>query len=119
MTSMKAVAALLAVMLLTACTQAGGGSDLSNQPEIAMSQDALTAYNDRYLARHLPLAFAVSPDGHAYSYYYCEASRCVGGSQPSQEAIRDALSDCSNEGHGQCTIFAVGRGAPRKYHLID
>jgi hypothetical protein len=105
-------------MLAGACAQ-NGSPNTSSQPEIAMSQAALSAYNNDYLGRHLPLAFAVSPDGEAYSYYYCEASRCVGGAQPTQDSISRALNDCSNEGHGPCVLFATGRSAPRKYHLID
>ena len=111
-------AAVLAALSVAGCT-ANGTSDISGQPEVAISQEALTAYNNDYLGRHLPLAFAVSPDGEAYSYYYCEASRCVGGGQPSQDAMSRAMNDCTNEGHGQCVLFAVGRAAPRKYHLID
>jgi len=111
-------AAVLAATMLGGCTRKVE-SNLSSQPEINISQAALSAYNNRYLGRHLPLAFAVSPDGEAFAYYYCDVARCIGGIQPSQEAISRALNDCNNEGHGQCVLFAVGTSAPRKYRLID
>ena len=118
MKPIPAMAAMLAVMFLSGCTQSDN-SQLANQPEIGISHQVLDGYNNGYLGRHMPEAFAVSESGGAYSYYYCDAGRCLGGNLNSTDGISRAIADCSHLGQGPCVLFAVGRSAPRKYHLID
>ena len=45
---------------------------MSRKSESAIT--VLDAYNNRYLATHTPMAFAVSESGGTYDYYYCEAA---------------------------------------------
>jgi hypothetical protein len=90
---------------------------MSRKSESAIT--VLDAYNNRYLATHTPMAFAVSESGGTYDYYYCEAARCAGGNLNSTEAISRAIAGCNELQQGPCVLFAIGRSAPRKYHLID
>jgi hypothetical protein len=63
----RAGAALIA-MLVVGCSSGGGGprSELSSAPDIGITQAVWDAYNNRYLAEHTPLAFAVSENGATF-----------------------------------------------------
>lgn len=114
----RAGAALIA-MLVVGCSSGGGGprSELSSAPDIGITQAVWDAYNNRYLAEHTPLAFAVSENGATFYYFYCEAIRCI--NLNSNEAIADAISRCQGRGQGTCVLFAAERSPPRKHHFID
>ena len=111
-------AAVLAALSIGGCTQSPS-SALSNQPDIGITQAVLDAYTNGYLETHTPEAMAVSENGRTSYYFYCEAARCLNTNLNSAGAIRQAISGCSERGEGPCVLFAVGRSAPRKYHLID
>jgi hypothetical protein len=110
---------LLLPILATGC--AGSGSSASDtaaadEPAVPVTKEVLQAY-DEYLQKHLPLAFAVGTDGRGYGYVYCDGMHCT----PAPQARSDAVSDCNEgyKGKGNCIIFAVGRGKPHKYRVID
>jgi len=115
----RILSSFLLLPLLVACTTSGSTSANSpavDQTEIRISREVLQGY-DAYLRRQLPLAFAVGADGRGYGYTYCDGMRCVGTAQ----ASTDAISYCNENygGSGDCAIFALGRGQPRKYTLVD
>jgi len=72
---------------------------------------------DVYLRQQLPLAYAIGADGRGYGYTYRDGMHWAGTAQ----ARTDAISYCNENygGSGNCAIFVLGRGQPRKYTLID
>jgi hypothetical protein len=95
-------------------------SAVNELPEIGITH-AVLAYYEQYRNEQSPMAFAVSQDGRWASYIYCEARRCVGGGHATSINVNDAIGNCNEKAseHGSCSAFAMGVGAPRKYHLID
>ena len=112
------LAPLFLIPLVASCASAGGGNtgSGSDQGEIAITRQVLQTY-EVYLRSRLPLAFAVGADGRGAGYTYCDGIKCLGTAQ----AENDAISSCNERygGNGNCTIFARGRGEPRKYRIID
>ena len=109
---------LLLPLLAAGCAGNSPASETAaaDQPEVPVTKEVLQGYED-YLRKQLPLAFAVGADGRSYGYVYCDGMHCT----PAPQARTDAISYC-NESYktgGNCAIFAVGRGKPRKYHVID
>jgi hypothetical protein len=118
-TKLRFLLPLLLPLIAAGCT--GGKSRASetaaaDQPEVPVTKEVLQAY-DRYLQKHLPLAFAVGADGRGYGFVYCDGMHCT----PAPQARADTVSYCneSYKDKGNCAVFAVGRAKPRKYHVID
>jgi hypothetical protein len=108
-----------ALPLLASCASQPSSS-VGDLPEVGITH-AVLAYYEEYRNQVEPLAFAVSQDGHWAAYYFCEARRCVGGGHATPTDVNDAISSCNEQAaeHGPCSLFAMGVGEPRKYHLID
>jgi hypothetical protein len=111
---------LLAFLPLLAGCQTSQSQSMENLPEIGISHELL-AYYQKYRDSINPLVFAVSQDGYWGSYLFCDGHKCQGGSQPTSRETSDTIARCNEREaeHGPCSVFALGLGPPRKYHLID
>jgi hypothetical protein len=111
---------LLAFLPLLAGCQASTSHSMDNLPEIGISNAVLNYYG-KYRDTINPLVFVVSQDGYWASYRYCDGHKCQGGALPTSREISDTIASCNEAEavHGPCFVFALGLGAPRKYHLID
>ena len=105
--------------MLASCQSQQSGS-VANLPEIGISH-AVLSYYGQYRDRINPLVFAVSEDGRWASYISCDGHKCQNGSQATSSEASQAVALCNEAAavHGSCSVFAVGLGAPRKYHMID
>ena len=66
---------------------------------ISLSADAEAAFAD-YQARQKPRYFAVSADGSAYFYSYCDVSRCL------RQAKTKVIEKCESFSNGvPCKIY--------------
>ena len=93
-----AVMMLAVGMVLTSCSRII--DPLIGEGEVTLSPDAARALVD-YQARDKPRYFALSQDGQAYYYSFCDDSRCL--KQPKSQVVRK----CETYSSGvPCKIYA-------------
>lgn len=84
---------------LSACQTTGS---LSGQGDLRLSQNTAKGFRDDYMKNSFPLAFAVSEDGKAYSYYTCGGPKCR---NPTND-MNGAILNCQKRTTKSCNIFA-------------
>lgn len=104
----SALSAIGVALLLTACA----GSAPQGKPLVISAEvdDHLRGYM-REIDRGRAGAFAVSEDGTAASYHYCEHGGCHGQFSFSTLAIKD----CEKFGRGRCVVLASNGVIKRPY----
>jgi hypothetical protein len=85
-----------------------------DEQELIISPEIWKTFENDYLTKKRPGAFAVSADGSVVGYSYCSEYRCK--LVPSARQI--ALDACARAGGKSCRIFAVGEDIKVKYRIL-
>lgn len=90
---------IVAGAALSACQTTGS---LGGQGDLKLSQNTAKGFRDDYMKNRFPLAFAVSEDGKAYSYFTCSGPKCR---NPTND-MNGAIKNCQKRTTKPCSIFA-------------
>jgi hypothetical protein len=92
------------VLFLLAASAALAGCNTVIDPTVGQGPIALSAQTEKafaeYQARQTPRYFAVSTDGRAYYYSYCDAGRCI------RQPKTNVIDQCERYSNGSpCKIY--------------
>lgn len=90
--------------IVATCLALGGCADFADptigKGPVKLSDGATKAFTD-YQARQVPRFFAVSTDGKAFFYSFCDAGRCI------RQAKTQVIDKCETFSNGvPCKIYA-------------
>ena len=88
------------------------GSEVGSGP-LLLPLNVSSGYSE-YLSQPYPLAFAVSEDGRAYGYVYCEVAGCMRGGTHQYKATENCLAYSNGT---PCKIYARKRNVVWDGHV--